>query len=32
MLTLAGNGRLTSKPQLRTTSSGATVTTVSGCH
>lgn len=29
MLTLAGNGRLTRKPELRTTSSGATVTTVS---
>ena len=28
MLTLAGNGRLTRKPELRTTSSGATVTTV----
>ena len=28
MLTLAGNGRLTRKPELRATSSGATVTTV----
>ncbi|MCA1698566.1 MAG: single-stranded DNA-binding protein, partial [Actinobacteria bacterium] len=27
-LTLAGNGRLTRKPELRSTSSGATVTTV----
>jgi len=29
MLTLSGNGRLTSKPQLRHTSSGTAVTTVS---
>ena len=28
MLTLTGNGRLTRKPELRQTSSGATVTTV----
>lgn len=29
MLTLAGNGRLTKTPELRTTDSGKTVTTVS---
>jgi len=29
VLTLTGNGRLTRKPQLRETTSGATVTTVS---
>ncbi len=28
MLTLTGSGRLTRKPELRTTSTGATVTTV----
>lgn len=28
MLTITGNGRLTRKPELRTTSSGSTITTV----